>query len=549
MRLVLLGDRLAHWDEARVAFWVYRYAETGVWEYRPIVHGPFLFHVDRLLFEWFGASDATMRLPVAVIGGLAPLAALLFRERLRDDETVALATLLAGTPLLLYYSRFLRNDVPVAVFALVTFGLLVRAADTGRGRYVAGAGLAFALAMTAKENALLYPLNWLGAVVAVGGWRVWRRAGRQRAVASVSRWGSLRSQLAENGRRVTAAGRDMRGWLVVTPLAAITVLLAFYAPRPIAFDIATLEAATVGSAKRLFSLWVAGDLQSHSYATYTLYFAGITVVGGAGVAVFAAVGWVSDRRRREPRTLVALTGVWWLTSLAGYPIVADIKAPWLTVHILVPLLVPAAVGLAAWYRRASGAVPTGALVGRRVAAVTFVLAVTGTLVVGSVGSYTHPTAPGNLMAQWAQPGDELRPGVDRAMQVAAAHDDGTDVLYYGTRHPNTGGTLLYVRPQASQIHPPPGHATWYSRLPLPWYFERVNATTTSTRPGNGTLADPPPVVITHAWNRSEVAGTLSGYRPYTGRFKLLGETIRLAAFNRSVTYEGERVTIFIDPAA
>ena len=83
-RLVFLGERVAHWDEGRVGYDILRYVATGAWEYRPIVHGPFLPQVNRFVFELLGASDFTARLVVAVVGGLFPLSALLFRERLRD---------------------------------------------------------------------------------------------------------------------------------------------------------------------------------------------------------------------------------------------------------------------------------------------------------------------------------------------------------------------------------------------------------------------------------------------------------------------------------
>src|SRR6056297_4183704 len=103
-RFVELGTRVAHQDEARVAYWAYRVMENGVYEYRPIIHGPFLTIVDGHLFSLFGTSDFTMRFVVALLGGLLPLTALLFRQRLRDSEVVALALLLATNPILLYYS-------------------------------------------------------------------------------------------------------------------------------------------------------------------------------------------------------------------------------------------------------------------------------------------------------------------------------------------------------------------------------------------------------------------------------------------------------------
>ncbi|MCU4719094.1 flippase activity-associated protein Agl23 [Halapricum hydrolyticum] len=162
-RLFWLGYRTAHWDEARVAYWILRYEETGAFVYRSIIHGPFVHHATRPLFALFGPTDFYARLPVALVGGFLPLSALLFREHLRDHETVFLALLLALNPILLYYSRFLRSDVLVAAFMLTALGFLVRTYDTRDGRYLYPAALFLGFGIASKENALIYVLTWLGA--------------------------------------------------------------------------------------------------------------------------------------------------------------------------------------------------------------------------------------------------------------------------------------------------------------------------------------------------------------------------------------------------
>ncbi|MBH9803998.1 TIGR03663 family protein, partial [Clostridioides difficile] len=53
-RLVGLGHRVFHWDEGRVGYWTLRYMESGVFEYRPIIHGPFLPLVNSRIFTLLG---------------------------------------------------------------------------------------------------------------------------------------------------------------------------------------------------------------------------------------------------------------------------------------------------------------------------------------------------------------------------------------------------------------------------------------------------------------------------------------------------------------
>jgi len=206
VRLAGLGTRVAQWDEGRVAYWVLRYQESGAWEYRPIVHGPFLFHVDRLVFSVFGASDFTMRLIVALIGGLLPLSAWLFRNHLRDSEVLALGLLFASNPLLIYYSRFFRNDLLVASFMVFALGLFVRAYDTRQPQYLYAGVLCFALGFTTKENALVYPLCWIGAGVLLLDHRLLRITERARRLGE-----SVETRASDGVQRVTDGGGPESG--------------------------------------------------------------------------------------------------------------------------------------------------------------------------------------------------------------------------------------------------------------------------------------------------------------------------------------------------
>lgn len=189
---------------------------------------------------------------MAVLGGLLPPAALLFRERLRDAEVVAFSALLAFTPVLVYYSRFMRKDLRLAAFGFLTVGFAVRALDTRRPRYGYAAAAALGLVFTTKENALLYLVTWLGAgLVTVDRLAL---AGGDRPTARIV-------ALARRGRRGLAA---WGGHLVGAALTTLTVVVFFYAPqtagdgpglwaalsgRPAQLP-AVVSAATVGSARK-----------------------------------------------------------------------------------------------------------------------------------------------------------------------------------------------------------------------------------------------------------------------------------------------------------
>ncbi|MEF8890450.1 MAG: flippase activity-associated protein Agl23 [Haloferacaceae archaeon] len=553
VRLVGLGDRVMHFDEARVAYWALRYHETGQFSYRPIVHGPFLQVVNDWVFTVLPPTDFSARLVVALVGGLLPLAALALRGRLRDDETVALALVLAANPLLLYYSRFMRNDVLVAAFCVAALLLVVRALDTGRAWPAYLGAVALALGFASKENALVYVLCFGGAGFLLLDHRLVRRTAGGESPRRVLRdWADtlaarLRGWGGSTGRGAGLAALHAAGWAVTF----LAVVAFFYAPRPQLWTALGSPAAlagvvgeaTVGSAEAFVGTWVGGTHQSHPYLPYVYDYLETLVYGAPAAVAFAAVGFVIDGYADEAgrRDVVAFATYWGLVSVLGYPVATDIRAPWAAVHAVVPLALPAAVGLAALYRRAT--TTTAPLDGRvgssrataALAALVVIAAVSG--VAGANAAYHNSAAEADgEVLQYAQPGNGLKTTLSTEVRPAIeATDDGPapDVLYYGTTSPAGGQVKLYVRNESSAAQPRVGGPNWHSRLPLPWYFEVYGAEVTSTAPAAPLPADPPPVVVAMDWDRAALEGELPGYEAYEHRHRLWGE----------------RVVIFVDRSA
>ncbi len=552
-RLVGLGSRVMHFDEARVAYWALRYHETGQLTYRPIIHGPFLPVVSDPVFALLGASDFSARLAVALVGGLLPLAALGLRGRLRDDETVALSLVLAANPVLLYYSRFMRSDVLVGVFAVAALVLVVRAFDTRRASFAVLGAVSLALAFASKENALVYVLCFAGAGALLVDHRlVERTAGDESLRRVLGAWvdaldSRLRSWGGSTRRGVALSALAAGGWLAVF----VAVVVFFYAPRPALWTALGSPAqlpgvageATVGSWTKFTGTWLGGPHQSHPYLPYVYDYLETLVYGAPAVVVLAVVGFVVDGYApdRGRRDAVAFAAYWGLASVLGYPIATDIRAPWAAVHAVLPLAVPASVGLAALYRRATAA--SAPLDGDRVpgraatlAAALVVLAAVSGVAGANVAYHNSTDRSDGAVLQYAQPGNGLKATLeDDVGPVVAATDDGPepDVLYYGTPSPANGDTVLHVADESSADQPPVGGPNWHSRLPLPWYFERYGAEVTSTAPAAGLPTDPPPVVVAMDWDRSELDPRLDGYAVYEHRHRLWGS----------------RVVVFVDRSA
>ncbi len=515
LRLYDLGGRVAHWDEARVAYDAMRYLRTGVWQFRPVVHGPFLPKVNHQVFDLLGASDTTMRLVVAVIGGLAPLAAWLFRRHLRREELVILGLLLAANPVLLYYSRFYRNDVALGVVMLVAFGMFVRAYDTKRPFYLYPAFALVALGWTMKGNALLYPVVWIGAVAVLADqYAVMHHDGDGGAV------GYLRRQIHSSASIILA----WRWHLIGSTLLGLLVIITFYLPRDGETVTLTevlfapwrlpelLDVTLVDSTQRMLSHWFAASGET-PYLSFLEHYIETLLAGASVVLVFAIIGFIADRYRPgQARALVTIAALWGFVSIVGYPIAADIRAPWLTVHAIIPLTIPAAVGLGFMYRTAIGNLrdidtPSGdSLVVGGIAALVLLLAVVAVIYPALTLVYLQPTDADNQLAQYAQPGGDWGDTIEDMLALAETNDEGVDVLY-------AGDTFFMLDEDDAYLKPASGG--WYNRLPLPWYFEQVDATTASAA-DRSTVAElieeeRPPIVIAAQSDRHLVIDHVEGY--------------------------------------
>ena len=541
VRLVELGARVAHQDEARVAYWAYRYMENGVYWYRPVVHGPFITIVDSWVFSLIGASDFSMRLVVALIGGLLPLAALLFRRRLRDSETVALSVVLAAAPLFVYYSRFYRNDLLLAGFMLVAFGCFVRAIDDRRPALVYLGVAFFALAFTTKENAVIYAVTWVGATALLVDRRLLIHRVREADIGPT---------IADLRGRVRYGVREWWPHAVFLFVEFLAIIVFFYAPRgeaagaqPTVGDTLAdptllaglVREATLGSWTAFVGHWGAGNSGSYLSAAGALWPALQT--GALFVLVFAVVGFLLDRYTGErPRDVVAFTFYWGFASALGYPIAVANPFPWEVIHVAVPLVVPAAVGVAAVgrvalqglrdaggldaLREGSPTLNRDALAGLLAGLVLVMVAAHTGLAVYDT-SFENDQNPDNALVQYAQSSSEMKPLLGELQEVIRTND-GTDVLYYGD-NPDFDGDELAGNESADDS--PPADLNWFRRLPLSWYFEADGAVSNSTddaaafdRLVRG--EDRPPIVVAFGETDScgesyasvaDIESSLSGY--------------------------------------
>ena len=155
MRLWDLGARAMHHDESLHALYSWKLSNGEGFAHNPMMHGPLQFEVNAALFFTLGDSEVTARLLYAFMGTVLILMPLLFRSRLGHLGALFAAVLLTVSPAMLYYSRFARNDILMAVW---TFGLIIcmwRYFDEGRHRYLYISAALLAFMFATKESAYM----------------------------------------------------------------------------------------------------------------------------------------------------------------------------------------------------------------------------------------------------------------------------------------------------------------------------------------------------------------------------------------------------------
>jgi uncharacterized protein (TIGR03663 family) len=496
LRLVVLGARTAHWDEARVAYWAYFYSDTGSTAYYYEEHGPLVQIVAARLFDVFGVNDFAARLPVAVVGGILPSAALLYRKHLQRAETIALAILLALNPVLLYYSRFMRSDVLVAVFMFTALGLLVRYYDTRKVQYLLVSGVVFGLGFGSKENAVIYLVTWIGAVGLLADQFLHSPASEESGLDRV------RENLHTYRSRVKAAVYRL-DYAIGAVLTFVVTLVVLFAPRGHGLDrrlytdsdadpvtlgdavsnpaeIPALVDESLGEAYSGYIDWFAQSQETtlDTYLSFLWDYVTLLVEYAPLMTSLAIVGIIIERYASDrSRTLVMFMAYCGVASLVGYPLGSHIQGDsgWLSVHVVVPLLVPAAVGLAWAYHSGRDLVSEKDLNPAVLLVILVLVFGLWAWFIPVQSVYMDDTAEDNKLVQYAQPASDLGPLVE-TMDDIATENEGTDlVLYYGEQNDSYDNAEALVQqrladeyPGQWQIRPP--CSVWGNSQPLNWYF-------------------------------------------------------------------------------
>jgi len=150
-----LGARTQSHDESLHALYSWKlYAGDG-YEHNPMMHGPFLFHINALFYFLFGTSDFTARISAATFGVILVLLPAFLRKELGRVGALIVSALTLISPSTLYYARYIRNDIYMMVWALLMTIALFRYLDTRKPGWIYVGVAAVVLSIATKETAYI----------------------------------------------------------------------------------------------------------------------------------------------------------------------------------------------------------------------------------------------------------------------------------------------------------------------------------------------------------------------------------------------------------
>ena len=328
LRFFDLGGRTFHHDEAIHAKESYDILNGKQFRYNPAYHGPLLYFANVALFLVFGTSEVLARLIPASFGVAAVAAILLFRPEIGRTGTPLAMGAMATSTAFLYYSRFLRNDIYVAVFTLVLVGAVVRYVHSPRLGWIYLAWTALAFSLATKENAFIHGFALVVVLLVLAGFGV---VGLRRGVIAPG-------LVSQASRAILALGRDAEH-LVYGALVFVMIVFVFYT------SFFTHLSGFRDAFTRSIEYWT-GVHASERVNQPWFYYVMFLIVYEPFALVFGAIALLHTRRWRS--VLPLMLGVWIAVTWFVYSAAGE-KAPWLVLHLLWPLLLLASWWVGLWF--------------------------------------------------------------------------------------------------------------------------------------------------------------------------------------------------------
>jgi len=151
-----LESRVMSHDESLHTYFSWLFYRGQGYQHSPMMHGPLQFHLLSLTYFLFGVTDFTSRIPAVLFSIATVWMVWYWRRYLGKTGALIAGFLMAISPFMLYYGRYVRNEAYAGLAGILMLYAVLRYLENGNKRYLYLVSLSMIIHFTAKETAFIY---------------------------------------------------------------------------------------------------------------------------------------------------------------------------------------------------------------------------------------------------------------------------------------------------------------------------------------------------------------------------------------------------------
>ncbi len=155
-RTIGLGDRAMSHDESLHTVYSWQLYDGRGYQHQPMMHGPLKFIVNAGMYFLFGVNDWSARVAVALFGVLMVGLLWMMRPWLGRLGAFLAAVMFAISPALLYYSRYIRDEVMLCALLVLLVIAMFRYLETRSTRWLVGTAVTLGFAFLTMEASFIF---------------------------------------------------------------------------------------------------------------------------------------------------------------------------------------------------------------------------------------------------------------------------------------------------------------------------------------------------------------------------------------------------------
>ncbi len=275
-RVIGLGDRAMSHDESLHTVYSWQLYDGRGYQHQPMMHGPLKFILNAVVYFLMGVDDWTSRIQVALFGVALVWMAYFLRRWFGRAGAFVTGLMLAISPALLYYSRYIRDEVMLCALLVLLVLCMFRYLESRSTGWLVATALALGFAFLTMEASFIFGGVFGGLLVLALAAQLW-------AVD----WSALGASAEQRASR-----RFSYRVVLVVALVALALGLFFYMFRVKPFDLILLGIGAVAGLITIILVAVTWRMKLRAFAELDLIMLlGTLVMPFLSAVVLKALGW------------------------------------------------------------------------------------------------------------------------------------------------------------------------------------------------------------------------------------------------------------------